>query len=116
MTDDAGPPQRRNEAWRFRVGVLLFVLGLVCPLLFVPLVVATSMPAVSGLLLQGCGQGKTIFTDTAAGLLFFATLSTGGSVIADISFVGTGSSLEPVTVGGSAVVIFNDCTTMQAGV
>ena len=43
--------------WRFRVGILLFVLGLISPL-FIPLVTATDLPtgwktAVSGLLMLG---------------------------------------------------------------
>lgn len=46
-----------KSQWRFRLGVLLFLLGLICPL-FIPLVTATGLPAgwkalISGLLSLG---------------------------------------------------------------
>ncbi|MBW1786943.1 MAG: transporter suffix domain-containing protein [Deltaproteobacteria bacterium] len=43
---------RTAPAWRFRLGVLLFLFGLICPI-FIPLVTATDLPAGWKALLSG---------------------------------------------------------------
>ena len=57
MTHDASTTEPSQPGWRFRFGVALFALGLVCPV-FVPLVAATDLSTewkaiLSGLLMLG---------------------------------------------------------------
>ena len=52
MAHDACTAEPTHPGWRFRLGVLLFALGLVCPV-FVPLVAATALSAQWKTILSG---------------------------------------------------------------
>jgi hypothetical protein len=57
-SDTSAEEEQKPPKWRLRLGVFLFVLGLVCPFAFVPVVMATGLPnewkaVISGLLSLG---------------------------------------------------------------